>query len=663
MATLIEPVDDEAEHAGRPLAWVVTDDQVPGATEVRLKPGERVPGTRYRIRRWLGEGSAGVVYECEHVDIERRVALKVLRPEVSPRSRQARLFRGEARAASRTQGAQDGTNDFQIGSPYIVEIYDFGELPDGRLWFAMERLVGDSLASELGNELEGNRIEIPRAIGILRQVCKGLGSAHDVGVIHRDVKPPNIMLTKRAGRSDCVKIVDFGVAAMLAEQGEDQQLMVGTPHYMAPEQTSSRRFDHRLDIYALGCTAYRMLTGRPPFLADTLAALLRKHREARPTPISEIAGCEDIPAPLEAVILECLAKDPAERHASMADLEAALCEAQIEARIHTPWDDLPLPAVDEARKERLLRDMPDPARSGRIGRASWMWPATILASVAMVAGAVAIVFLREPPETVEPDTDTVDVLVQQARAAAAQAFYVYPPVENPSHDTAYTNVLALEAMDADAPARAAAGDLRSELARTLVRLGDRYWERPGGKPFATDYYAQALIFDPDDARARERAPLTPGELAVLRQKAAELSFTEAELTASEPLVALAEEDAQAREDKLKEVYAKRGDRAASTDAHIEAIIRSEGITIEARPRRRSRRGRADSEADAPEEIEELAEIAGVDAALDAPESSRDPRKAASLARAGTEALPPGSGPGPRRCSTRHSTTTGATPRP
>src|SRR5690606_22268702 len=116
----------------------------------------------------------------------------------------------------------------------------------------------------------------------------------------------------------------------------------------------------------------------------------------------------------------------------------ALCEAQIAAKLHTPWDDLPLPPVDDARKERLLEGMPDP-RSGRMGRANWIWPATIVASVAMIAGAVGFVFLRDPKPVVVHDTDAVERIVQQAHVAAAQAFYVYPPVENPTHDTAYTN--------------------------------------------------------------------------------------------------------------------------------------------------------------------------------------------------------------------------------
>jgi serine/threonine protein kinase/tetratricopeptide (TPR) repeat protein len=637
VVTLVEsPETDPMETSGRQLNWVATVDgvQVAGPVATRLELGEQIPGTRYRIRRWLGEGSAGVVYECEHVDIERLVALKVLRPEVSPKSRRAQLFREEARAASRTRGANVSANDFQIGSPHIVEIYDFGELPDGRLWFAMELLVGKSLASELGTELGGNRIEPARAIGILRQVCKGLGAAHDVGIIHRDVKPPNIMLTKRNGRSDCVKIVDFGVAAMLADQNDKQDMMVGTPHYMAPEQTKGKVFDHRLDVYALGCTAYRMLAGRPPLVADSLFALLRKHREEMPEPLTSIAGCEDIPKALEAVIMRCLAKDPEDRYESMADLEAALCEAQIEARLHTPWDDLPLPAVDEARKERLLRDMPDPARGGRIGRTSWTWPATILASVALVAGSAAFVLLRDPAPVTVVNDDAIDAIVRQARAAAAQAFYVYPPIDNPKHETAYTSVLQLEAMDADAIARKAATDLRREFAETLVRLGDRYWEHPAGKPFAIDYYAQALIFDPANKHAKERAPLTPGELAVLRQKAGSLDFTPADLKASEMLLALAD-DTEAREEKLQEAYAKAGDRGMTSEANIEAIIRSEGITIDAKPAQRPKKTDAVRPSEVDDDLGDDLDDDDLDGAL---ASSRNPGKARSLARSGTKAL-------------------------
>src|SRR5690606_27457490 len=123
----------------------------------------------------------------EHVELERTAALKILRPDVAPDSRRAALFRAEARVASRSRsGGTDGSASFSVGSPYVVDVFDFGELPDGRLWFAMELLDGQSLAKVLGRDLDGEKMEPARAIGILRQVCKGLDAAHRAGFIHRD---------------------------------------------------------------------------------------------------------------------------------------------------------------------------------------------------------------------------------------------------------------------------------------------------------------------------------------------------------------------------------------------------------------------------------------------------------------------------------------------
>ncbi|MCY1012769.1 serine/threonine-protein kinase [Nannocystis pusilla] len=237
--------------------------------QVRLLPGRRVPGTRYRLIRWLGEGGMGVVYEAEHEDIERRVALKILRPEASEDPQQAAHFRDEARAASR------------IGSPNIVEIFDFGELPDGRLMFAMELLNGHGLDSEL----DKCPMDQARMIGILRQVCKGLAAAHEVGIIHRDVKPDNIILVTHNGKADWVKVVDFGIATVHAETDAGA---AGTPHYMAPEQVLGQSFDGRLDMYSFGCTAYELLVGKPPFVAPTIEEILENQLTQNPTPPS---GC------------------------------------------------------------------------------------------------------------------------------------------------------------------------------------------------------------------------------------------------------------------------------------------------------------------------------------------------------------------------------------
>ncbi len=511
---------------------------VPGseAPKLRLVAGALVPGTRYRILRWLGEGGMGVVYEAQHIDIERRVALKILRFDLSRQPNMAQVFRDEARAASR------------MGSQNIVEIYDFGELADGRLFFCMELLEGGDLVPA-----DQERWTEPAAlIPILRQVCKGLLTAHRAGIVHRDIKPENIILVTKNGRAGLVKVVDFGISAMLAAGQTQSGSIAGTPHYMAPEQIMSQAFDGRLDMYALGCTAYELLVGHPPFDADTLEALLHKHLLELPTPPSKVCPDRDIPKAVEAVIMRCLEKDPAKRYADMADLEAALCEAQIEAKINTSWDDLPIPDVETERRERLIREMPSPMPEMDAKKRRWLWPSLAISSFLAVGGLAGYLLFGRAPT--EQQRDEIEQLTIAARNAAAKAHYVYPPAKQPEAYTAYHSVIDMENIEGLAArlADARAETLREEFAGTLVGFGDKYWDSEGGKPFAREYYIQSLVFDPTNALALERSGLTLGMLAELRDKAMTGKFSEVELQVSELLGALSEEDEQARQQKLAE---------------------------------------------------------------------------------------------------------------
>ncbi|MEM9454044.1 MAG: protein kinase [Myxococcota bacterium] len=575
---LHEPLWTDPQHLDADRAGV----QV--LAPVRLGLGKLVAGTRYRIVGWLGEGGMGVVYECEHVDIERRVALKVLRKEADPSSRQARMFREEARAVSRAGRSEDG----QVSN--IVEIYDFGELPDGRLWFAMELLHGYSLARRL---TEGP-MEVASLIGMLRQLCKGLAAAHDANVIHRDIKPGNIMLVRNQGRDDVVKVVDFGVAAVLAEGGTGAEAQrEGTPHYMAPEQALGERFDHRLDIYAVGAVAFHMLTGSPPFYGNDVLALLRRVCTEPPPLPSAVNPSVEIPAALEAVLMRCLEKDPEKRYEDMRELEAAICEAQISAKIVTPWDELPLPRVEPlARYEALVRNMPQPAHALRKPGRAWAWALV----VALVVVVVGVMVTRSGDDSSEVE-DRIAARVDAARAAAARAFYLYPPPDEPDARTAYLEVVDLEREAHTLGERAleVAGQLRREFADTLVRLGDRYWDHEGGRPFAVDYYIAALVFDPSRDHIRQRAPITPGALTELRRKAKTLDFAAVELTASELLLALAEDDEQERVRKLEEIGNKGDEHGLQTEIRILKLIEQEQANVEARVAARPKRGGRRSE--------------------------------------------------------------------
>ncbi|MCA9637537.1 MAG: serine/threonine protein kinase, partial [Myxococcales bacterium] len=519
--------DDEVESAAS------TMPSAPAVSGVRLTAGKPVPGTRYRLVRWLGEGGMGVVYEAEHVDIERQVALKILRLNLSQEPEMAQVFRDEARAACK------------MGAPNIVDIYDFGELSDGRLFFAMERLDGHDLVPES----EDSWIEPAKLIPILRQICKGLGAAHKAGVIHRDVKPENIILVSKGGREGVVKIVDFGISAMLsagAHKGGIKRV-AGTPNYMAPEQISRKPFDGRLDMYALGCMAYELLVGVTPFNGETMKEVLNAHLEDEPVPPSKLRPDRKIPPALEAVIMRCLEKDPERRYRDMDDLEAAICEAQIAAKITTAWDDLPLPEVDAERLARLRREMPNPHEGRR--RPRWFWPAIAAFSAVTAIGAVTYAYVTREPTSEEQRL--VDNLTNEARAAAAKSHYMSPPPDDPEA-TAYRKVLALEGVGGAARGLASerASLLRSEFAETLIALGDRFWEVDGARYFAVEYYLWARSFEPDNPRARERSVVSDTEFSVFLSNAATGDFTGSQRTMMEVASALADEDIDRRNARL-----------------------------------------------------------------------------------------------------------------
>jgi serine/threonine protein kinase/tetratricopeptide (TPR) repeat protein len=543
----------------RAAAPVERADRITGVLDERtvvLERGKPVPGTRYRIVRRIGDGGMGTVYEAEHLDLDRRVALKVLLPELTRSKEALQLFRTEARSVSR------------VGSRNIVEIYDFGELPDGRLMFTMELLAGPTLRQELAL----GTIASGRAIAILRQLCKGLAAAHAAGIVHRDIKPDNIVLETRGGRSDLVKILDFGIATMLDEDSGVRPVGAGTPHYLAPELISGASFDGRADVYAVGCTAYEMLVGHPPFAADRPADVqdvLGRHMVELPDAPSKVRPELGIPAELDAVVMRCLAKLPSNRFRNMDELEAALCNAQIDAGLQTTWDDLPLPdTADIALRDRLLREMPDPTDPLEERSHRWVWP--LVAAVCLVGGVVATYLVVTRGSTSEqPADDGVDALVAEARAAAARSWFVYPPSDDPKAPTAYAKVRELEGLGT-AKSRTRAAELRAELADTLLRLGDAYWERDGGRPFAVEYYTQALVFDRTAARAIERSQALPAELDALEEKASVQDFSEAEILENEPLMVLAGQDDIERARRLDKLRAAREDKA--TDSKIAELL-------------------------------------------------------------------------------------------
>ncbi|MEX1361710.1 MAG: serine/threonine-protein kinase, partial [Nannocystaceae bacterium] len=247
-----------------------------GARQVPTDGETIAPGTiiaqRYRIAEPLGRGGMGTVYLAEHVTVGRKVAIKVLTHEWSEHEVVARRFKEEARAAS------------AAGHPNIIEVFDAGELPDRRLFIVMEFLTGCSLYEEL---VENGPMDVLRACRIVRDVARAIRAAHGVGIIHRDLKPDNIMLVNR-GEGEVVKVLDFGISASADRTPEEQRLTIpghalGTPEYMAPEQSKGRPPTEAFDIYALGIILYEALVGEPPFVAHNVVEVLtRKATEAPP---------------------------------------------------------------------------------------------------------------------------------------------------------------------------------------------------------------------------------------------------------------------------------------------------------------------------------------------------------------------------------------------
>ena len=276
---------------------------------------------QYTLERQIGAGGMGVVYRASHAMLRRPTAIKLLPPDRAVGGSLAR-FEREVQITA------------QLSHPNTVAIYDYGRTPDGLFYYAMEYLDGinlEDLVREYGPQPAG------RVLAILDQVCGALSEAHERGLVHRDVKPANVILTERGGEPDVAKVVDFGLVRPVVTDDPRSTVsmpgvVTGTPLYLSPESLiAPESSDPRGDLYALGAVGYLLVAGRPVFDGATVAEIVGHHLHTEPLPPSRRLG-RPVPADLEAVLMQCLRKDPDERPSSARNLRERLRRCQV-----PPW--------------------------------------------------------------------------------------------------------------------------------------------------------------------------------------------------------------------------------------------------------------------------------------------------------------------------------------
>ena len=369
-----------------------------------------VVGACYRLLRPLGQGGMGTVYEAQHLRLGGTVAVKILAPQYAADPKFRDRFKREAKAAS------------QIRHPNVVQITDFGETPNGSVFFAMERLEGHDLHQVL--RVHGPApFPWPRAVHLLAQAADALAAAHRCGIIHRDVKPSNIFVLEGAGLQDFVKLLDFGIAKIVAPTLTADSALVknltgtgeifGTAKYMAPEQAYGGAQDPRMDVYSLGVVAYELLTGRVPFTGQSSFEIITRHVSDSPRPLRELRP--DLPAALEAVVLRAMEKKPENRFSTMEEFGQALRQvgaAIPTARAHTDTNANTMP---RGQRRDLLPIEPTTVRKPMQG------PVAPVPAASIVRKTIPVIAVApSPPQAAGP-----------AQLPIGAPFVAPPPAANP----------------------------------------------------------------------------------------------------------------------------------------------------------------------------------------------------------------------------------------
>jgi len=508
----------------------------PAALSAREREPSRIH--RFAVLRRLGAGGMGVVYAAYDEELDRKVAIKVMREDLQGGAHGRSRMQREAQAMAR------------LSHPNVVQVYEAGEFA-GQVYVVMEFIKGQTLSDWLAAEERSWE----ETLEVYLQAGRGLAAAHRQGLVHRDFKPENV-LVDGDGRA---RVLDFGLAraelghhddpseSVVARLGVPSNVLatdltvagavIGTPAFMSPEQHLGRPTDARSDQFSFCVALYGALYHQAAFAGHTLVDLSEAVTTGalRPPPADT-----RVPASVFAALATGLATDPNGRHPSMDTLLGELA--------------------------------PDVAD----GRRRWAWPAALVA-VSGLAVLITLGLVRDGAPRPE-DLQAIERLSGEAREAALRLRWIYPRTEDP-RDTAYNRVIQLEAISGPAQERAlaVASGLRAEFAEALVVLGDRYFDDPDAQPYARDFYVQALVFMPDLPRARERAAVTLGELSDLRERASDGDFSASQLVAAEPLRILAEPDL-VRAGALASAYTEHDAPVSATgQARLDKVLRRTGL--------------------------------------------------------------------------------------
>jgi len=392
-------------------------DEAFANSDTSVEPGTMIG--EYRVEKKLGERSFGEVYAGVQPLIGKKVAIELLHERMSSEPEIVARFIDEVRAVN------------GIGHPNIIDVLSFGVHHGSRNYFVMELCEGRTLGAFL---LEKTRLTPAEAMPILRGIADGLDAAHQAGVTHRDLRPDNVFLVRERDGSHSPKLLDYGVATLVREEGAQPSAM-GTPRYMSPEQCRGNKIDHRSDIYALGCMVHEMLTGKPVFEADATESLIFKHTTEKPSKMSVV--CPSIPPELDEPVLAMLAKRPLGRPnsagAAIDALDEAVCLAVRAGKIPVPTTLAPSVATTmraSANDTRTADDIAEPAtRKSLIDLPSPV--ATEIAFAPPVQSQMPVTLASAPLTTAIVDK-TPEVKVVGATVTIPEAFESPPPPSSSS---------------------------------------------------------------------------------------------------------------------------------------------------------------------------------------------------------------------------------------